>query len=79
MKKQLIREDKRVKLYLMNQNWLKIRKQKDRRRRKVLTRLWRMSRLTLMKTGRLPMPTLSGQIIQVKRKNNSVLIMIQGV
>ena len=79
MKKQLIREDKRVKLYLMNQNWLKIRKQKDRRRRKVLTRLWRMSRLALMKTGRLPMPTLSGQIIQVKRKNNSVLIMIQGV
>ena len=60
MKKQLIREDKRVKLYLMNQNWLKIRKQKDRRRRKVLTRLWRMSRLALMKTGRLPMPTLSG-------------------
>ena len=60
MKKQLIREDKRVKLYLMNQDWLKIRKQKDRRRRKVLTRLWRMSRLTLMKTGKLPMPTLSG-------------------
>ena len=60
MKKQLIREDKRIKLYLMNQNWLKIRKQKDRRRRKVLTRLWRMSRLALMKTGRLPMPTLSG-------------------
>ena len=60
MKKQLIREDKRVKLYLMNQNWLKIRKQKDRRRRKVLTRLWRMRRLPLMKTGRLPMRTLSG-------------------
>ena len=59
MKKQLIREDKRVKLYLMNQNWLKIRKQKDRRRRKVLMRLWRMKQLTLMKTGRLPLPTLA--------------------
>jgi len=57
MKKQLVRHDKRVKLYLMNENWLKIRKQKDRRRRKVLMRLWRISQLDLLKTGRLPLPT----------------------
>ena len=41
--------DKRVKLYMMNQNWLKIRKQKDRRRRRVLTRIWRASQLEMLK------------------------------
>jgi len=40
MKKQLVSHDRRVMLYLNNQNWLKIRKQKDRRRRKVLAKLW---------------------------------------
>ncbi|MGB2116782.1 MAG: hypothetical protein ACPHXS_04345 [Flavobacteriaceae bacterium] len=40
MKKQLVSHDKRVMLYLNNQNWLKIRKQKDKRRRKVLAKLW---------------------------------------
>ena len=59
MKKQLVRHDKRVMLYLRNQNWLKIRKQKDRRRRRVLMRLWRMKQLTLLKMGRLPLPTLA--------------------
>ena len=43
MKKQLIRHDKRVMLYLQNQDWLKIRKQKDRRRRRVLEKLWLMN------------------------------------
>ncbi len=41
--------DKRVKLYIMNQNWLKIRKQKDRRRRRVLARIWRASQLAMLK------------------------------
>ena len=41
--------DKRVKLYMMNQNWLKIRKQKDRRRRRVLARIWRASQLAMLK------------------------------
>ena len=41
--------DKRVKLYTMNQNWLKIRKQKDRRRRRVLTRLWKASQLAMLR------------------------------
>lgn len=58
IKKQEVKE-KRIRLYLMNQNWLKIRKQKDRRRRRVLERLWRMKQLTLMKTGELPLPSLS--------------------
>ena len=41
--------DKRAKLYTMNQNWLKIRKQKDRRRRRVLTRLWKASQLAMLR------------------------------
>jgi hypothetical protein len=57
IKKQEVKE-KRIRLYLMNQNWLKIRKQKDRRRRRVLERLWRMRQEYLMKIGELPMPTL---------------------
>ena len=40
MKKQIVRNDKRVMLYLKNQDWLKIRKQKDKRRRRVLEKLW---------------------------------------
>ncbi len=40
--------DKRVKLYTMNQNWLKIRKQKDRRRRRVLARLWKAGQLAML-------------------------------
>lgn len=55
MKKQIIRHDKRVKLYFINQNWLKIRKQKDRRKRRVLMRLWKIKQLDLLKTGRLPL------------------------
>lgn len=53
------RIDKRTKLYLINENWLKIRKQKDRRRRRVMERLWRIKQLALMKTGNLPLPSLS--------------------
>ena len=41
--------DKRVKLYTLNQHWLKIRKQKDRRRRRVLARLWKMKQLAMLR------------------------------
>ena len=41
--------DKRIKLYMLNQNWLKIRKQKDRRRRRVLTKLWKAKRLAMLR------------------------------
>jgi len=32
----------------MNQHWLKIRKQKDRRRRRVMARLWKMRQLAML-------------------------------
>ncbi len=40
MKRQVVSHDKRFMLYLNNQDWLKIRKQKDKRRRRVLEKLW---------------------------------------
>ena len=46
-------QDKRVKLYLMNQNWLKIRKQKDRKETASVAKLWKMRQMYLSKTGRL--------------------------
>jgi len=52
------RIDKRIKLYLINENWLKIRKQKDRRKRRVLMRLWKIRQEYLMRTGQLPILTL---------------------
>ena len=58
IKKQEVKE-KRIRLYLINENWLKIRKQKDRRRRRVMERLWRMKQLALIKTGELPLPSLN--------------------
>jgi hypothetical protein len=58
IKKQEVKE-KRIRLYLINENWLKIRKQKDRRRRRVMERLWRIKQLALMKTGNLPLPSLA--------------------
>ena len=48
MRKQRV-YDKRVKLYVLNQHWLKIRKQKDRRRRRVLARLWKMRQLAMLR------------------------------
>ena len=41
--------DKRVKMYMLNQDWLKIRKQKDRRRRRVLMKLWKAKRLAILR------------------------------
>ncbi len=41
--------DKRVRLYMQNQTWLKIRKQKDRRRRRVLMRIWKANQLAMLK------------------------------
>ena len=41
--------DKRVKLYLMNKNRLKIRKQKDRRKRRVLARKWKMKQMAFLR------------------------------
>jgi hypothetical protein len=35
-------------LYTLNQEWLRIRKQKDRRRRRVLLKLWKARRLAYL-------------------------------
>ncbi len=43
--KRIIRNEKKRKLYLLNVHWLKIRKQKERRRRKTLIKLYKMKRL----------------------------------
>ena len=46
-------EGQEVKLYLMNQMWMKIRKQKDRRRRRVIAKMWKARQMYLSRTGRL--------------------------
>ena len=43
--KKIIRNEKKRKLYLLNLHWLKIKKQKERRRRKTLIKLYKMKRL----------------------------------
>ena len=48
MRKQRV-YDKRVRLYILNQHWLKIRKQKDRRRRRVLRKLWKARQLAILR------------------------------
>jgi len=41
--------DKRVRMYLLNQDWLKIRKQKDRRRRRVLRKVFKAQQLAFLR------------------------------
>jgi len=48
--KRIIRNDKKRKLYLLNLHWLKIKKQKLRRRKKTFIKLWKQKRInTLLK------------------------------
>ena len=47
--KRILRNDKQEKLYLLNLHWLKIRKQKERRRKKTLIKLWKMRQLMYLK------------------------------
>ena len=49
--KRTIRNEKKQKLYLLNLHWLKIKKQKDRRRRRTFLKLWRMRRLQFLKAA----------------------------
>jgi hypothetical protein len=51
--KRQIRNEKKLKLYLLNLNWIQIRKQKERRKRRTLTKLWKMERLRLMNNQQL--------------------------
>ena len=43
-----IRGEKKIKLYLLNLHWIKIRKKKERRKRRTLIKLWKLQRLQLM-------------------------------
>jgi hypothetical protein len=48
--KRIIRNEKQRKLYLLNTHWLKIKKQKLRRRRKTFVKLWKIRRLQELRT-----------------------------
>ena len=43
--KKIIRNEKKLKLYLLNLHWLKIKKQKLRRRKKTFVKLWKAKRI----------------------------------
>jgi hypothetical protein len=51
--KRQIRNEKKLKLYYLHLDWIQIRKQKERRRRRTLTKLWKMERLRLMNNQQL--------------------------
>jgi hypothetical protein len=48
--KRIIRNEKQRKLYLLNTHWLKIKKQKLRRRRKTFVKLWKIRKLQELRT-----------------------------
>ena len=48
--KRIIRNDKQRKLYILNTHWLKIKKQKLRRRKKTFIKLYKMKRLQELRT-----------------------------
>jgi len=43
-----LRSERRIKLYLLNLHWVKIKKQKERRRKKTLIKLYKLSRLRML-------------------------------
>jgi hypothetical protein len=45
-----LRSERRIKLYLLNLHWVKIKKQKERRRKKTLIKLYKLSRLRMMRS-----------------------------
>ena len=47
--KRIIRNEKKLKLYLLNLHWLKIKKQKLRRKRRTFIKLWKLKRLNTIK------------------------------
>lgn len=48
--KRIIRNDKKRKLYLLNLHWLKIKKQKLRRRKKTLIKLFKERRIQYLRS-----------------------------
>jgi hypothetical protein len=47
--KRIIRNEKKLKLYLLNLHWLKIKKQKLRRRKRTFMKLWKLKRLNTLR------------------------------
>jgi hypothetical protein len=47
--KRIIRNEKKLKLYLLHLHWLKIKKQKLRRRKKTFIKLWKLKRLNTLR------------------------------
>jgi len=45
----IIRNKKKLKLYLLNLHWLRIKKQKERRRKRTFIKLWKLKRLNTIK------------------------------
>jgi len=45
----IIRNKKKLKLYLLNLHWLRIKKQKERRRKRTFIKLWKVKRLNTIK------------------------------
>ena len=48
--KRIIRNDKKRKIYLLNLHWLKIKKQKLRRRKKTLIKLFKERRIQYLRS-----------------------------
>jgi len=51
--KRIIRNDKQKKLYILNTHWLKIKKQKLRRRKRTFIKLWKLKRLNTLRRYQL--------------------------
>jgi len=51
--KRIIRNDRTRKLYLLNMQWIKIKKQKLRRKKKTFVKLWKLKRLNTIRRYRL--------------------------
>ena len=50
--KRIIRNEKKLKLYLLHLHWIKIKKQKLRRKKKTFMKLWKLKRInTLQRYG----------------------------
>jgi len=47
--KRIIRNDKQRKLYLLNLHWIRIKKQKLRRRKRTFIRLWKLKRINTLR------------------------------
>jgi len=47
--KRIIRNEKQRRLYLLNLHWIRIKKQKLRRRKRTFIRLWKLKRINTLR------------------------------